>query len=234
MVSDILMDNLYKKYFHKFEYLNKNESFKFVGFDNVIKVNEINKDNSLIEKLFLDAIKNITKADFSIVHKSMFQKAVSPGGITYDNFIKIIPYSGLLCTVNITGEELINIIKTVQIGKNSYHPTSGLKQYIKINKEGKKEIIKVEIYDKNNKINKIDKNKTYIMASNDIVLSEESFDDFSQKDILNIIKAKIKKNRVKCTEKETNIILYKYFKEKKIIDLKNIEKYTKERIVFIK
>ena len=234
MVSDNLMDNLYKKYFHKFEYLNKNESFKFVGFDNVIKVNEINKDNSLIEKLFLDVIKNITKADFSIVHKSMFQKAVSPGGITYDNFVKIIPYSGLLCTVNITGEELINIIKTVQIGKNSYHPTSGLKQYIKINKEGKKEIIKVEIYDKNNKINKIDKNKTYIMVSNDIVLSEESFDDFSQKDILNIIKAKIKQNWVKCTEKETNIILYKYFKEKKIIDLKNIEKYTKERIVFIK
>ena len=53
------------------------------------------------------------------------------------------------------------------------------------------------------------------MASNDIVLSEESFDDFSQKDILKIINDKIKKNWVKCTEKETNIILYKYFKEKK-------------------
>ena len=231
---DNITSILYKKYFKKYEYLNKNASFIFKGFNDTIKVNELNKDNSLIEKLFLDLIKNITKADFSIVHKRMFHQSVSPGGISFHNFMKIIPYSGLLCTVNITGNELINIIKKVQTGNNSFHPTSGLRQYIKINKEGKKEIIDIEIYDNNNKINKIDKNKIYKMASNDIVLNEESFDDFKQKDIIEIINTKLKKNMIKCSDKDLNIILYEYFKEKKIIDLKAFEKYTKERIIFLK
>ena len=163
----------------------------------------------------------------------MFSKSVSPGGITFDNFIKIIPYSGLLCTTNITGNELLEIIKNVQIRKNSFHPTSGLRQYIKINSEGKKEIINIEIYDENNIINKIVKDKIYIMASSDIVLNEDSFDDLRCKDVLDIIKEKLNNNLVKWSAQDLNQILYKFFKEKKIIDLKDIEKYTKERIVFL-
>ena len=163
----------------------------------------------------------------------MFSKSVSSGGITFDNFIKIIPYSGLLCTTNITGSELINIIKNVQVGKNSFHPTSGLRQYVQINTEGKKEIINVEIYDENNVINKIVKDKIYVMASSDIVLNEDSFDDFRQKDVLNIIQDKVNKNMIKCSEKDLNLILYEFFKEQNIIDLTDIEKYTKERIVFL-
>ena len=232
--KDNLTNILYKKYYSKYLYLTKNSSFSFTGFNHTIEVDKLNVDNSLIEKLFLDVIKNITHSDLSIVHKSMFQKSVSPGGISYYDFMKIIPYSGLLCTVNITGYELIQIIKIVQKGKNSFHPTSGLRQYVKINKQGIKEILNVEIYDKKNNINKIDVNKTYKMASTDIILNEESFDDFRQKNILNIINGKLKKNLVKCSYKDLNEILYEYFKEKKIINLQNIKKYTKERIVFVK
>ena len=229
---DNLIFPLYEKYFSQYENLKKNFSFYFTGFNDTIHVNKLNEDNSLIEKLFLDAIKNITNADFSIVHKLMFHQKVSPGGITYDNFIKIIPYSGSLCTVNVTGNEILNIIQRVQIGKNSYHPTSGLKQYIKIKSEEKKEVINVEIYDKENKVNKIDKNRIYKMATNDIILSEDSFDDFSQKDILNIIRYKLNNNMVDCSNEDLNQILYEYFKEKKIINLNEIDK--KERIVFLK
>ena len=229
---DNLISPLYEKYFTSYENMKKNFSFYFTGFNNTIQVNKLNEDNSLIEKLFLDVIKNLTNADFSIAHKLMFHQSVSPGGITYDNFIKIIPYSGSLCTVNVTGNEIINIIKIVQVGENSYHPTSGLKQYIKIDNEGNKEVINVEIYDKENKLNKIDKNKIYIMATNDIILSEDSFDDFSQKDILYIIKNKLANNLVKCSIKDLNQILYEYFREKKIININEADK--KERIVFLK
>ena len=231
--KDNLLNSLHDKYFSQYQYLKTNFSFYFTGFNSTIEVNKKNEDNSLIEKLFLDAIKNITNADFSIVHKSMFHKSVSPGGITFDNFIRIIPYSGLLCTVNVTGNELLTIIKNVQIGKNSFHPTSGLRQYVKINEQGKKEIINVEIYDYKNDINQIKKDKIYIMASSDIVLNEDSFDDFRCKDVLDIIKEKLNNNLVKCSDKDLNQILYEFFKEKKIIDLKDIEKYTKERIVFL-
>ena len=229
---DNLISPLYEKYYTLYENMKKNFSFYFTGFNNTIQVNKLNEDNSLIEKLFLDVIKNLTNADFSIVHKLMFHQSVSPGGITYDNFIKIIPYSGSLCTVNVTGNEIIKIIKIVQIGENSYHPTSGLKQYIKIDNEGNKEVINVEIYDKENKLNKIDKNRIYKMATNDIVLSEDSFDDFSQKDILDIVRYKLNNNLVECRNKDLNQILYEYFKEKNIINLNEVDK--KERIVILK
>ena len=70
------------------------------------------------------------------------------------------------------------------------------------------------------------------MATNDIILSEDSFDDFSQKDILYIIKNKLANNLVKCSIKDLNQILYEYFREKKIININEADK--KERIVFLK
>ena len=70
------------------------------------------------------------------------------------------------------------------------------------------------------------------MATNDIILSEDSFDDFRQKDILNIIRYKLNNNMVDCSNEDLNQILYEYFKEKKIINLNEIDK--KERIVFLK
>jgi hypothetical protein len=92
----------------------------------------------------------------------------------------------------------------------------------------------IEIYDKENRIQKIETNKIYKMASNDIVLCEDSFDDFRQKEILEIINNKLQKNMVKCSDKDLNIILYEYFKGKKIIDLKELTEDKKERIVFLK
>ena len=126
------------------------------------------------------------------------------------------------------------MIKKVQTGENAFHPTSGLKQYIKINKEGKKEILNVEIYDKENKANKIDINKNYILASTDNIFNEDSFDDFQQKDVLNIINNKLKKNLVKCSDIYLNQILYDFFLKKQIIDLSTIANDKNERIIFVK
>ena len=232
--KDNLITPLYEKYYNSYINLKKNFSFFFTGFNSTIKVDKLNEDNSIIEKLFLDVIKNITNADISILHKTMFISPVPPGGVTYENFMKIIPYSGLLCTVNLTGGDILGMIKKVQSGENAFHPTSGLKQYVKINKEGKKEILNVEIYDKDNKPNKIDINKNYILASTDNIFNEDSFDDFQQKDVLNIINNKLKKNLVKCNDKYLNQILYDFFLKKQIIDLSTIANDKNERIIFVK
>ena len=205
---------------------------------NIPCINANANPTSKIHKLSLFGIicnfLSITNADISILHKTMFISPVPPGGVTYENFMKIIPYSGLLCTVNLTGGDILGMIKKVQSGENAFHPTSGLKQYVKINKEGKKEILNVEIYDKDNKPNKIDINKNYILASTDNIFNEDSFDDFQQKDVLNIIKNKLKKNLVKCSDKYLNQILYDFFLKKQIIDLSTIANDKNERIIFVK
>ena len=206
--------------------------FKLIGFDDEIKVND--SGDSLIEQLFLDIIKNIAKADFSIVHRRMFWHSVCPGAITFDKFMKIIPYSGELCATEVTGDELITIIKNVQIGKFVFQPTSGLKQTIRKSEiDGKKEVINIEIYENGMPV-PINKNKIYKMASNSVVLSEESFDDFSNKEVLDIIKDKLNKNKVKCSNSELNVILFNYFHNKKIVNLSKEIDISKSRIVFVK
>ena len=230
--KDPIVNPLYNKYYSEYKKYMENEIFQFIGFEEEIKVND--SGNSLIENLFLDIIKNITNTDFSIVHRRMFWHSVSPGKITFDEFMKIIPYSGELCITEVTGEELITIIKNVQIGKYIFQPTSGLKQTIKNIDSGKnKKVINVEIY-KNGKVFPIEKNQIYKMSSNSIVLSEEGFDDFSKKEVVDIIKNKLNQNKVKCSEDEINLILLNYFFQKKIVDVNKEVDLTQKRIVIVK
>ena len=100
----------------------------------------------------------------------MFQNELSPGALNILDFIKLFPRDNFLCTTELTGEELIKIIKCAQIGKKGFHPTSGLKQTIKIKNKEIKEVINVEIY-KDGKAIDIDKNKIYKLSSNNVVLS---------------------------------------------------------------
>ncbi len=206
--------------------------FKFVGFDEEIKVND--SGDSIIEQLFLDIIKNITKTDFSIVHRRMFTYPAQPGKVTFDDFMKIIPYCGEICTTEVTGEELIKIIKIVQIGKFAFQPTSGLKQTIKIDDSGnKKEVLNVEIYENGIAV-PIIKDKIYKMSSNSIVLSEEGFDDFTNGEILKIINEKLNKNKVGCSEIELNLELLDFLHKKKIVDINKEVDISKKRIVLVK
>ena len=229
--KDPILEPLYKKYYPKYKQYKEDEVFQFIGFDEDIKVNE--SGDYLIEKLVLDIMKNMSNSDFSIVHRRMFCNPVHPGKITYDYFMKIIPYPGELCVTEVTGEELITIIENVQTGQYAFQPTSGLKQAIKINDSGKKEVVNVKIY-KNGKAVPIEKNKIYKMASNSMVLSEGSYDDFTSKEVLNIIRDKINKKKVKCSDKELNNVLLNYFHNKKIINVHKEVDITKPRIVFVK
>jgi 2',3'-cyclic-nucleotide 2'-phosphodiesterase (5'-nucleotidase family) len=230
--KDPMVEPLYKKYYPDYRKYKEKEMFKFIGFDEEIKVND--SGDSLIEQLFLDVIKNLSNADFSIVHRRMFCHSVHPGKITYDNFMKIIPYSGELCVTEISGKELITIIKNVQVGKFAFQPSSGLRQTIKKSEyNGKNEVINIEIYE-NGKAVPVDKNKIYKMASNSVVLTEESYDDFSNKEVLDIIKDKLNQNKVKCTKNKLNEILLNYFHEKRIINLTKEIDFSKPRIIFVK
>lgn len=162
----------------------------------------------------------------------MFHHSVHPGKITFDEFMRIIPYSGELCTTEVTGEELITIIKSVQTGKYSFQPSSGLRQTIKVTDSLQKKVINVEIYE-NGKAVPIIKDKIYKMASNSIVLSKLGFDDFSSKECLDIIRDKLNKNKVKWSENEINIELLKYFRKMKIVDLSKEVDTSKERIIIV-
>ena len=106
--------------------------------------------------------------------------------MTREDFYNQMPYLDKICTVNVTGAELKKIVGTVQtVGKN-YYPSSNLKQGLKVDKDGTKKIVNIELY-VNGKPQEIEDDKIYKMASSMYVLSETSGEDFAKGDSYEII-----------------------------------------------
>ena len=178
----------------------------------------------------MDIIRNITNTDISIVNLGMFQSYLSPGYLTIFDFIKIIPHEYYLCTTSITGKEIKDLIKNMQIIEKGFQPISGLKQFIKINyNNNKKQVVDIKLYLYNNEIFEIDDEKEYTLSSNNLVLSE-----FCKDDSLRIINSKIDKNKIKCSEINAFIEIMNYFKNKGTIDINQVIDMNKKRIVILK
>ena len=227
--KDIKTKELFNKYYSLYKNSKENNIVKLIGFNDKIKI-DLSGD-SLLGNLMMDVIRQITNTDISIVNFWMFQNELYPGILTLFDFIKLMPYENYICITEITGNEIFKMIKTVQNGKRGYQPTSGLKQFIKV-KNGKKEVIDVQIY-RNGKATNIDKNEVYTLSSNNYVLSEENEDEFHNKDFLDIIKDRKRKNKIHCSKTNVYIELMKYFRSKVIVDLSKEVDMTKSRIVFI-
>ena len=244
----------FEKYYKEFNKLYTEKIVEFVGFDTKITID--NSGDSLLGNLFLDIIKNISQADFSIANTGMFKNEITPGSMSYIDITNMIYQSEKLCVMEITGSELLTIIKTVQEGKLAYYPTSGLKQFISIDKRGKRKITDVKIYTEvnitsnNTNINDtnitnitnltyfdympINKDKSYIMASTSYLLSEESGDDFRTKKILRIIQNKYQSNKIKCEKINLGELLVNYFQQKQIVNITEEADLNNRRIVINK
>ena len=230
IVSDEMTKDLFNKYYSLYNLSKESDVVKFIGFNNSINV-DLTGD-SLLGNIMMDAIRNITKADVSIVNFWMFQNSILPGRLNMQDFIKLMPHENYLCITELTGSELIKMIQTVQSSERGYQPTSGLKQFIKINDNEKKEVINVQIYVDGKAID-IDKDKIYILSSNNLILSEESEDVFKWKDSLDIIQDKYRNNKIQCSRRLVFIELMNYFRNIGVVDLSKDIDLTKPRIVIV-
>ena len=223
---------LFDKYYDLYKKSEEKKLCKITGLPEKIKI-DLSGD-SLLGNLMLDVIKNITRTDISIVNFWMFQNYLSPGYLSLLDFIKLMPHENHICTTEIKGKEIKQMIKAVQKGQRGFQPTSGLKQFVKVNNITKeKEIIDIKLYNKENEVVEIEDEKIYTLSSNNFVLSEYCENEFAEKDSLDIIKALKKEGKIKCSKVNTYIEIMYYFKSKGIMDVNNIVDMTKKRIVFV-
>ena len=223
---------LFDKYYDLYKKSEEKKLCKITGLPEKIKI-DLSGD-SLLGNLMLDVIKNITRTDISIVNFWMFQNYLSPGYLSLLDFIKLMPHENHICTTEIKGKDIKQMIKAVQKGQRGFQPTSGLKQFVKVNNITKeKEIIDIKLYNKENEVVEIEDEKIYTLSSNNFVLSEYCENEFAEKDSLDIIKALKKEGKIKCSKVNTYIEIMYYFKSKGIMDVNNIVDMTKKRIVFV-
>ena len=231
MGKDLKTKALFDKYYELYKKSGEKKLAKVIGLKEKIKM-DLSGD-CLLGNLMMDVIKNITRTDISIVNFWMFQNFLSPGDLSLLDFIKLMPHENHICTTEIKGKEIKQMIKAVQKGERGFQPTSGLKQFVKINNITKeKEIVEIKLYDSNNDIVEIEDDKIYTLSSNNFVLSEYCEKEFAEKDSLDIIKAKKIEGKIKCSKVNTYVEIMNYFKNKGIIDVNTAVDMTKKRIVF--
>ena len=232
MGKDLKTKALFDKYYELYKKSGEKKLAKVIGLKEKIKM-DLSGD-CLLGNLMMDVIKNITRTDISIVNFWMFQNFLSPGDLSILDFIKLMPHENHICTTEIKGKEIKQMIKAVQKGERGFQPTSGLKQFVKINNITKeKEIVEIKLYDSNNDIVEIEDDKIYTLSSNNFVLSEYCEKEFAEKDSLDIIIAKKKEGKIKCSKVNTYVEIMNYFKNKGIIDVNIAVDMTKKRIVFV-
>ena len=214
--------NEFEEYYEEFQKYVDEIIVKITGYEAKLKIDK--SGNSILGNLILDAIRNISKSDVSIANPGMIRNEILPGTISHIDIVNMFNQEEKLCITEVTGDELITIIKNVQIGENAFQPSSGLRQIIKVKKNGKKEVVDVQLYNNGMNLIKINLNMTYILASTSFILSLDSGEDFQKEDVLSIIQEKYRTNKVKCEQVELGKLLVDYFSQKEEINItKEIE-----------
>ena len=227
--TDKIVQPLYDKYYKKYQEYAEQSIVTFEGFDK-IKVDK--SGDCILCNTYLDAIADIKKADFAIINRGIFPEELVPCTLTREDFYNQMPYLDKICTVDVTGEELKKIVGTVQsVGKNFY-PSSHLKQSLRMDKEGKKEMVKIELY-VNGEPKEIENDKIYKMASSMYVLSETSGEDFAKGESYEIIHKKALDKKVSCSTKTIDEEMAEYFKGKGTVDLSKKVDPEKPRIKIV-
>ena len=225
--KDPIVQPIYDKYFHKYERNAEENIVTFEGFD---KIKVDGSGDCILCNTYLDAIADISKADFAIINNGIFPEPLSPGVLTRADFYNQMPYLEKICTVDITGEELKKIIGSAQTIGKIFYPSSKLKQSFKIDKNGNKTLINLELY-VDGKITKIEDNKIYKMASSKYILSETSGDDFAKGVSYEIIHSKYLENKIKCSDITIDVEIANYFRGKGTVNLSNKVDPNNPRIV---
>ena len=213
--KDPIVQPLYNKYYQKYNEYAEKSIITFEGFDK-IKVDK--SGDCILGNTYIDAVADIAKADFAIINKGIFPEELIPGTLTRADFYNQMPYLDRICTVNLTGIEVKKIINTVQAFGKYFYPTSKLRQTIKIDKSGNKNLTNLEILI-NGKYEQFDDNKLYKMASSKYILSETSGEDFAKGDAFKIINKKFIDKKIQCSNITIDLDISKYFEGKGILDL---------------
>ena len=227
--TDEIVKSIYDKYYERYKEYAEQKIVTFKGF-NKIKVDK--SGDCILCNTYLDAIVEIKEADFAIINRGIFPEELVPSTLTRRDFYNQMPYLDKICTVDITGEELKKIVSTVQSIGKAFYPSSNLKQTIKIDNLGNKEVINIELY-KDGELTQIEDDKIYKMASSMFVLSENSGEDFAKGESFNIIHEKAINNKIECSKKTIDKEMSDFFKGRGTIDLSDKIDPERPRIIIL-
>lgn len=89
-----------------------------------------NYEESELGNFVADVLKNHTNSDIVLLNRGEIRCDWLPGNFSYYDLFETFPFEDIIVTYEVTGEELIKIVKKLQEGDWSFYLSSGLKQHV--------------------------------------------------------------------------------------------------------
>ncbi len=173
--------------------------------------------NMFMGDVYADGMKEETGSDFALINLRGFRLDIPKGKINKLQFKNMYPYGGTIQKAEITGKDMIQLVKTMEEGKKPYYSLAGVKAtYDMINNK----ILSVTMPDGS----PIDPEKTYTFATLEYYFN--GGDDFG--DVLKFYTPKI----IQSYE-DVNDVMYRRLKEMPVIHKDDYEAAHKVRIEIV-
>lgn len=148
---------------------------------------ELNRNpngESALGNMIADSVRESIKADIGIVNAFGIRSNIDKGPITYGEVFNSLPFDNFIARVDVTGEQLLNILRIATSGANGIFATSGLEVTIDrgtgigedLNLDGEisvweyNRLILVRLRNEDGTLTAIEPDKIYNLAMNDFLL----------------------------------------------------------------
>lgn len=140
------------------------------------------REESPLGNLVADALRDATHADVAIVNPGGIRANLPEGEIRYEDVFRALPFDNYVSTVEVTGKELLLLLRLTQNGMKGFFPTSNLRiRAIRLDQEPEKGDLngngESELWETNRVIeatfadgSPIESSKTYKLATLDFLV----------------------------------------------------------------
>lgn len=118
----------------------------------------------------------VPSSDFIIMNAGGFRSTWIPGVLQEQHFYNMFPFTNIINSFDMTGQELINTLSVIQTAAKGFYPTYGLSQTVTLDLSGNKRLRNVTLYNGS----AIEPNKVYRGVA--ITFLTQGGDDF--KDVI--------------------------------------------------
>ena len=138
---------------------------------------EVRKGETNAGDLVADAYKDMTGADFALTNGGGIRSELPAGTLTYGDIISLLPYDSYVCTVEITGAQLVGLLgactRSVPNESGDFPQVSGLKFTVWA---GDSRVSDVMVENKaDGSFEPLDMERTYLLATIDYCISGGGF-----------------------------------------------------------
>jgi len=174
--KDPMLQPIHDKYDQNYSIYNE-KVCSVIGTEDVLNI--YMNGSFYLGNMMVDMQRMVTGADIAITSYGILRSPWNPGRVPKYKVKDLLPFINFICSFKMNGDEVKKMMKILQTGiRTKYYITSGIKQIMAKDKNGKYFLADVKLFDGNNEYELIG-DQEYTISTNNYLI-EDGGDDFNK------------------------------------------------------